>query len=55
MTSYGWECPGCGYVWNPYVEGCKNCNRPPHLQSAAGTTFKLDTDPLPAEGEEAKG
>ena len=22
----GWECPKCGKVWGPQVEGCLDCN-----------------------------
>jgi len=22
----GWQCPKCGRVWGPQVEGCSHCN-----------------------------
>lgn len=23
----GWQCPVCGYIWGPFVQGCQNCNK----------------------------
>lgn len=31
----GWMCPKCGYVWSPWIAGCKNCNQ---LRSATWHT-----------------
>ncbi len=37
-AAQGWQCPACGYVWAPGVQGCGNCNRPEHEKSTITAT-----------------
>ena len=45
----GWECPKCGFVWAPQVEGCDYCNAPQMIQEISiddgGTNHADKTKP----------
>ncbi len=42
----GWECPKCGYIWAPQVEGCDYCNVPQYeIKSTDGTNHANKTKP----------
>lgn len=39
----GWQCPGCGACWSPFVTGCGNCNVPKTITS--GNTLIMNPCP----------
>jgi len=40
--TYGWVCPRCGTVWNPY-ESCCNCQPPVYSKTKSDTTTVIDS------------
>lgn len=37
LTTKGWQCPVCGYVYSPSWYHCTNCNRPDNEKYTTGT------------------
>lgn len=42
-ANLGWQCPICGYVWGPFVQGCQNCNKSPESKWSTTCTTNPET------------
>jgi hypothetical protein len=43
----GWQCPGCGRCYAPFVSQCESCN-PDNVRTASHVTLRPVTLPVPA-------